>query len=141
MRKTVFPVSVAWWTAAVCVLCALPMMAAPLDELVPAPRTVVAAAGRIAEKDAFANLKAVTGSVAGAPADVADEAYILEVKPEGTTITASSPLGQNWGRVTLEQLAKLSDGQIPAAASSTGRSSVGVASCTTPAATFSMSST
>ena len=113
MRKTVFPVSVAWWAAAVCVLCALPMMATPLDDLVPAPRTVVAAAGRIAEKDAFANLKAVTGSVAGAPADVADEAYVLEVKPEGTTITASSPLGQNWGRVTLEQLAKLSDGQIP----------------------------
>ena len=84
----------------------------PLRELVPEPREVTACAGDVATSVA-ANLKIVSGEVPGAPAGVADEAYVLEVSAEGVTVTARARAGEMNARKTLAQLAKLGGGRVP----------------------------
>ena len=85
---------------------------APLDELVPEPRRVEPREGAL-EAQAAANVKRVTAAVPGAPQAVADEAYILEVSPQGVTVTAAARPGEMNARKTLAQLLKLGDGKAP----------------------------
>ncbi len=84
----------------------------PLSELVPEPREVSACAGEV-DATAAANLKIVRGEVPGAPAAVADEAYVLEVGPEGTLVTATARAGEMNAQKTLAQLVKLGGGRVP----------------------------
>ena len=83
--------------------------AAPLDELRPVPKAVVAGEGRIAA-ERLRNVTVVRGAVPEAPAATADEAYVLEVGENGVKITAPGPFGEMWARVTLDQLVRLSGG-------------------------------
>ena len=85
---------------------------AVLDLLVPAPISAEARNG-VAPATALERVVAVEGAVPGAPAETADEAYVLEVKPDGVRIVAPSRRGEIWARVTLEQLVKLSGGKVP----------------------------
>ena len=91
-------------------LLAVVMSASAIDLLMPQPQAVEIRQG-------FADLEAPvcarSGAVPGAPAETADEAYVLDVTPTGVTITASSPQGERYARVTLEQLKDLSDGRLP----------------------------
>ena len=91
--------------------CAAPVMDA-LDELMPVPANVERRDGMV-DASKLGCAKVVRADVPGAPSSTADESYILEIGAEGVTITASSPRGERWARVTLEQLAKLSDGKVP----------------------------
>ena len=87
--------------------------AGPLDELVPMPCRVEARDGVLSVAGALTNVKTVKAKVPGAPSATAEEAYVLEITSNGAVITASSRLGENWARVTLEQLVKLSGGDLP----------------------------
>ena len=94
-------------------LCACSAWGDAFDDLVPAPRSVTRTAGTIESAKIRTEVKVETGTVPGAPSATADEAYVLDVTPTGAVITASTPRGARWGRVTLDQLAKISDGRIP----------------------------
>jgi len=83
--------------------------ASPYDELMPMPRRVEKAGGT-ASAGALRNVRVVRGSVPGAAENVADQAYVLDVAPDRVTITAGGAAGENWARVTLEQLRRLSGG-------------------------------
>ena len=60
-----------------------------------------------------ANVKVVRGAVPGAPAAVAEEAYVLEVSRDGVKVTASGGRGERYARTTLGQLLKLGNGSVP----------------------------
>ena len=92
------------------VLAASQVVAGPLDELLPRPRSVVAQKGVVARD---ARIDAKRGSVPGAPVRTADESYRLTIAPDGITILAPAEKGERAARATLDQLAKLSDGRIP----------------------------
>ena len=85
---------------------------AALDELMPAPRIVEKRPGTMGV-DGISNVKFVGGTVPGAPAAVAAEAYVLEVSPKGATVTAPGRLGAIHAKTTLAQLAKLGGGAVP----------------------------
>ena len=78
-----------------------------LDELMPIPAQVTVRGGSV-PMEHLKDVKAVRSAVTEAPAATADEAYILDIAPEGVTITASGPRGERWARVTLDQLMRLS---------------------------------
>ena len=81
----------------------------PLDDLLPRPQIVEARDGwSVADV-----VQVVRGTVPSAPADVAVEAYVLEVSAKGVTITAADPRGERYARVTLDQLKALSGGRVP----------------------------
>ena len=82
---------------------------APHDELMPEPRSVELREGRVA---ASAKVNTVHGTVLGAPAAVADEAYVLDVAPGGVTITAAGRAGEMNAKKTLGQLMKLGGGSV-----------------------------
>ena len=86
--------------------------ASPLDELVPEPRTAVATGGE-ASAAALARVKAVRGEMKVGKTGVAEEAYVLEIAPEGVTITSPGELGEQNARKTLAQLVKISGGRTP----------------------------
>ena len=87
--------------------------AGPLDELMPVPQKVTALTGAVSGK-ALGDVRFVDGSVEGAPAAVADQAYLLEVAPHGVTVTASGGDGRLNARKTLDQLVTLGGGTAPA---------------------------
>ena len=91
-------------------LLAVVMSASAIDLLMPQPQAVEKRGGFMPPD---ASVSVVCAQVAGAPAETADEAYVLDVTPTGVTITASSPQGERYARVTLEQLKDLSDGRLP----------------------------
>ena len=100
------------WTALVGVVvlvASLTASAGPLEDLVPRPVKVEARAGVSAATD----VRTVRGAVPGAPDAVVGEAYVLEVAPEGVTVTAADERGERYARVTLEQLRRLSGGKVP----------------------------
>ena len=86
--------------------------ATPLELLLPRPVKVEPGAG-IADEATCRRVSAVKGAVPGAPADVAAEAYVLEVSPGGVKIVSSDPRGERYAHITLSQLIKLSDGKVP----------------------------
>ncbi len=80
-----------------------------LDELMPRPVRVVAAAETpVAAVVARGNVPVFRGKVPGAPAATADEAYILEIGRDGAKITSAGQFGEIWARTTLDQLVRLS---------------------------------
>ena len=91
--------------------CAAPVMDA-LDELMPVPANVERRDGMV-DASKLGRAKVVRADVPGAPSSTADESYILEIGAEGATITASSPRGERWARITLAQMAALSGGKVP----------------------------
>jgi len=82
-----------------------------LEELLPMPREAVRRYGEVDAVSVPTTVRRV--AVPDAPAETADEAYVLEVTPTGTVITASSERGERWAHVTLDQLARLAGGRIP----------------------------
>lgn len=88
------------------------LAAAPLalDLLMPQPQYVERRSGNVS---ADSPVSIERQAVADAPFDVSDEAYVLEVAPDGVTVFASSEKGERYARVTLEQLKNLSDGKLP----------------------------
>ena len=84
----------------------------PLDELMPVPLHVEARTGCVSAA-ALPDVRVVTAPVADVPAETADEAYCLDVAPDGIVITASGRRGAIWARQTLGQLAKLGGGRVP----------------------------
>ena len=93
----------------------LPLLVAAvsaLEELLPVPVKVEAQPG-FADEAALRAVAVVHATVTNAPAATADEAYVLEVRRDGVTVTASSRRGEIWAKVTLDQLAKLSGGKVP----------------------------
>ena len=91
-----------------------PCEATAMDELMPRPAQVVANRNQTVAAERLRNVVVARGEVPGAPATTADEAYVLEIAPDGARITAPGPFGECWARVTLDQLVRLSrDGQVP----------------------------
>lgn len=85
-----------------------------LDELMPRPVRCIQSADQTVPTERLQNVSVEKGPVPGAPAATADEAYVLEIGPDGAKITAPGPFGEIWGRVTLDQLVRLSrDGRVP----------------------------
>ncbi len=84
-----------------------------LGVILPRPVKVERRAGSCDAEKAKRSVKVVRVPVPGAPADVADQAYILEVSPDDVTITAAAESGERYARVTLEQLALLAGGDLP----------------------------
>lgn len=81
-----------------------------LSSLLPVPVSVQRNGGSTAGKDVIY----VMAEVPGAPADVADEAYILDIDKECITITSSATRGRIWAERTLDQLRRFSsDGKVP----------------------------
>lgn len=87
-----------------------PHGATVLDDLMPAPKRIVASVDRTVSVARLSNVTVVRGEVPGAPPAVADEAYVLEIGEDGVKITAPGPHGEHWARVTLDQLVRLSGG-------------------------------
>ena len=93
-------------------LAALPLA---YEDLLPVPRQVDVFPGAVPAA-ALERTAVRRGPVAGAPDDVADQAYRLDLTPTGVVVTAGGPAGERYARVTLGQLAKLSGGRpIPCA--------------------------
>ena len=85
-----------------------------LDELMPVPKMSAVVSDRMAPAERLQNATVIRKAVSGAPAATADEAYVLEIGEGGAKITAQSPFGEYWARVTLDQLVRLSpDGRVP----------------------------
>ena len=84
------------------------------DELMPRPVRSLQSEDQTVPVERLQNVKVVKGPVPEAPAATADEAYVLEIGSDGAQITAPGPFGEIWGRVTLDQLVRLSrDGRVP----------------------------
>ena len=84
-----------------------------LDELMPRPAKVEAAATGetpVVPAAALGTVTVIRKAVPGAPAATANEAYVLEIDEGGAKITAESPFGECWARVTLDQIVRLSSG-------------------------------
>ena len=81
--------------------------AGAVDELMPVPKEAALTGGEtpIAE---LGDVWSRTGAVPGAPASVADEAYVLEIGSDGVRVTAPTERGVRYAKVTLEQLKRLS---------------------------------
>ena len=88
-------------------------VAAALTELVPAPRQFQVEGKAVAES-ALERVEVTNGPVAGASAQVSDQAYRLRVTSDGVRITASGAAGERYARTTLEQLRRLCGGRVPA---------------------------
>ncbi|MBR4652343.1 MAG: family 20 glycosylhydrolase [Kiritimatiellae bacterium] len=81
-----------------------------LNELMPVPKSIEARGGMLAV-ERLRDVSVAHGAVPGAPAAVADEAYLLEICEDGAKITAAGAFGETWARVTLDQLARLACGR------------------------------
>ena len=81
-----------------------------LDELMPVPKMSVVVSDRMVPAERLQNVTVIRKAVPGAPAATADEAYVLEIGEGGAKITAQSPFGEIWARVTLDQIVRLSGG-------------------------------
>ena len=90
----------------ICILIAVSV----LSELLPKPVRVEPRIGQIPVGEPVVVREAVEGS----PARVADQAYVLDISETGgIRISAGGDAGERYARVTLGQLAKLSDGKLP----------------------------
>jgi hypothetical protein len=71
------------------------------DLLVPRPVKAEASGGEV--DIASVPVRSVRGDVPGAPASVAEEAYMLKIGGKEVVVTASDPRGERYARVTLDQ--------------------------------------
>jgi hypothetical protein len=87
------------------------------DDVLPLLRSVERCdKAETANVDALSRITVRRGEVEGAPANVADQAYVLEIGAKGVRVTAGGDAGERYARVTLEQLAALAKGgKVPAA--------------------------
>ena len=83
-----------------------------LDDLMPVP-AMVKRTGGTADVSALRKIAVERATVPDAPAATADEAYVLEIAPDGVSIVAPTARGERWARVTLDQLGRLSGGRVP----------------------------
>ena len=81
--------------------------ASVLDLLMPQPQRVTAGTGTVCPDAVPAVVRA---AVPDAPAETADEAYVLELAPSGVTIVAPTEKGARHARVTLNQMRRLAGG-------------------------------
>ena len=104
--------AVALFVAAFCLVsCGQQKGVDALYSILPVPVNVERLSGS-AESD---DVSYVTASVPGAPENVADEAYILEIGQDGVKITSSGERGRIWAQRTLEQLRSFTRGEnLPA---------------------------
>ena len=79
----------------------------PLEALVPRPVRAEAASGRVKSWRALSP-RVVKGDVPGAPAETADQAYRIELTPDGATVTAPTDRAAVYAKATIAQLHKLS---------------------------------
>jgi len=87
-----------------------------LSELLPKPVSVEVREGTIAWHEPVV----VRADVEGAPKNVADQAYVLDIAADGQIrITAGGAAGERYARVTLDQLKKLSGQLAPTLTPST----------------------
>ena len=84
----------------------------PLDELMPVPVKVERRCGTVCAS-VTGRVSVVAAPVQGARPETADEAYVLDVCESGVRITAPTKRAELWARVTLEQLVRLSGGNVP----------------------------
>lgn len=81
------------------------------DEVLPALRSVDrCAAGSTVAADVLARVSVRRGTVPGAPADVADQAYAIDITAAGARVTAGGAAGERYAKVTLGQMAALAKG-------------------------------
>ena len=59
---------------------------------------------------ALSQFKVRRGEIEGAPANVADQAYLIEITQKGVEIKAGGAAGERYAKTTLEQLARLAGG-------------------------------
>lgn len=90
--------------------CAAVALAGPFEDLQPQPKHVVKADGLCADSGRVTVKRA---RIDDAPRELAEEAYRLEIAPDGVTIIAEDVRGERYARVTLAQLVKISDGKLP----------------------------
>ena len=81
------------------------------DLLVPRPVKAEASGGEV--DLGSVPVRSVRGDVPGAPASVAEEAYMLEIGAKEVVVTASDLRGKRYARVTLDQLRALCGGRAP----------------------------
>ena len=79
------------------------------DELLPKPIRVERAPGTLAS----GKVTVSRAPVDGAPKLVRDQAYVLDIRPDGVRIVAGGSAGERYAHVTLEQLGRLSGGNVP----------------------------
>lgn len=81
-------------------------VADPLSCILPVPVSIHSSEGT-----AGTDIRYVDAPVPGAPGNVADEAYVLELTGEGITITYSGERGRIWAMRTLEQIERFCGGK------------------------------
>ena len=79
----------------------------PLEALVPRPVRAEMAAGRVESCRALSP-SVVKAAVPGAPVETADQAYMVELTPDGATVTAPTDRAAVYAKATIEQLHRLS---------------------------------
>ena len=104
-------------TAMTALMSVLSARADVYDDVLPLLRSVERCdKAETANVDALSRITVRRGEVEGAPANVADQAYVLEIGAKGVRVTAGGDAGERYARVTLEQLAALAKGgKVPAA--------------------------
>ena len=106
MTKTIFKL------AATFAVAAFGEVADVTPLVMPQPRTTTLRQGAVPPSTA---VRTVKGEIDGAPARVRDQAYKLEIAPDGIVIVAPSAAGERYAHATLDQLRKLAGGQpLPA---------------------------
>lgn len=65
---------------------------------------------------ALGKITVTRGKIGGVPENVADQAYVLDIRPNGVSVTAGGEAGERYARITLQQMAKLAGGKpVPSA--------------------------
>ena len=83
------------------------VLESPLEALVPRPVRAEMAAGRVESRRALSP-RVVKAAVPGAPVETADQAYMVELTPDGATVTAPTDRASVYAKATIAQLHKLS---------------------------------
>ena len=87
-------------------------VAGPLEDLLPRPKRCAAGGGTVVASG-IGNPRIVRGKPSGVPSGREAECYRLDVTASGAVITAPDARGVRLAKVTLDQLAKLSGGEVP----------------------------
>ena len=85
-----------------------------MESLLPQPQRIECDSGCFqAPLDALSRVELIRGMIEDAPPEVSDQAYEISILTNGVRIIAEGTAGERYARVTLEQLKKLSDGEVP----------------------------
>lgn len=86
--------------------------AAAYEDLMPVPRLAVETGGVVASS-AIKSPEVVRDHIPGAPSNVRDQAYSIELGESRVRIVAGGEAGERWARVTLDQLRRLTGDRVP----------------------------